>query len=334
MERQSYQPIDARIWPRFSGIRTFARLPYIPSPAADVDVVVVGFPFDTATSYRTGTRFGPEAIRSASALLRPYHLAHDVDVFAELACVDAGDVPVAPGDTIGTYRRAEDALSELIGNGAVPLVLGGDHSITLAELRVLAGKYGPLALVHLDAHGDTWDEYFGQQYFHGTTFRRAIEEQLIDPNRSVQAGLRGPLYSRDDIDDARKLGLTVLDADALRQLGSAGYGDLVREKVAGAPVFLTFDVDFCDPAYTPGTGTPEVGGFTSAEAQAYLRSLVGVQLVGADVVEVSPAYDGPGAPTALLAANAAWEILALIAVGRRVAAEASRVATADSAAGL
>ena len=333
MERPSYQPVDARIWPRFSGIRTFARLPYSPSPPADVDVAVVGFPFDTATSYRTGARFGPEAIRSASALLRPYHLAHDVDVFAELACVDAGDVPVAPGDTIGTYRRAEEALSALIGNGAVPLVLGGDHSITLAELRVLAGKHGPLALVHLDAHGDTWDEYFGQQYFHGTTFRRAIEEKLIDPTRSVQAGLRGPLYARDDIDDARKLGLTVLDADALRQLGSAGYGDLVRERVNGRPVFLTFDVDFCDPAYTPGTGTPEVGGFTSAEAQAYLRSLAGVRLIGADVVEVSPAYDGPGAPTALLAANAAWEILALIAVGRR-AAQGSPVATADSVAGL
>ena len=330
MERQSYQPVDARIFPRFSGIRTFARLPYSSSPPADVDVAIVGFPFDTATSYRTGARFGPEAIRSASALLRPYHLPHDVDVFAELACVDAGDVPVAPGDTVGTYRRAEESLTGVIANGAIPLVLGGDHSITLAELRVLARKHGPLALVHLDAHGDTWDEYFGQPYFHGTTFLRAIEEELIEPHRSVQAGLRGPLYAREDIEDARKLGLTVLDADALRRLGPAGYGELIRGTVGAACAFLTFDVDFCDPAYTPGTGTPEVGGFTSAEAQAYLRSLAGVQLVGADVVEVSPAYDGPGAPTSLLAANAAWEILALIAVGRRAAAQSSALDTASS----
>jgi agmatinase len=320
MDSQSYEPVDARIWPRFSGIRTFARLPHVARPTRDVDVAVIGFPFDTATSYRTGTRFGPEAIRSASALLRPYHLAHDVDVFADIACVDAGDGPVAPGDTAKTYRQAQDSLAEIIQDGALPLVLGGDHSITVAELRVLADLHGPLSLIHLDAHGDTWDEYFGQPYFHGTTFRRAIEENLIDPTRSVQAGLRGPLYSRNDIDDARAMGLTVLPAEALRELGPAGYQRLIRETVGTNKAFLSFDVDFCDPAYAPGTGTPEVGGFTSVEAQSYLRTLAGVDLAGADVVEVSPSYDGPGSPTALLAANAAWEIMALIAIRNRTAA--------------
>ena len=312
-----YQPTDARLWPRFSGIRTFARLPYFAEPPGDVDVAVVGFPFDTATSFRPGARFGPEAVRSASALLRPYHSTHDVNVFQELACVDAGDVPVAPGDTLETYTRAQAALARLVATDLVPLVIGGDHSITLAELRVLAERHGPLALIHLDAHGDTWHEYFGQPYFHGTTFRRAIEEQLIDAEVSVQAGLRGPLYDRNDIEDARTLGLTVLPADALRELGARGYGELIRTTVGTRKAFLTFDVDFCDPAYAPGTGTPEIGGFTSAEAQGFLRALVGANLVGADVVEVAPAYDGAGAPTALLAANVAWEILALLAARKK-----------------
>jgi agmatinase len=322
--QSGYAPVDARIWPRFSGIRTFARLPHAPAPPPDVDVAVIGFPFDTATSFRTGARFGPEAVRSASALLRPYHAIHDVDVFRDIACVDAGDLPVAPGDTVETYRRAEHALADLVRNGAFPLVIGGDHSITLAELRVLARRHGPLALVHLDAHGDTWDEYFGQPYFHGTTVRRAIEEELIVPARSVQAGLRGSLYGRSDLEDARAMGLTVISADELRELGPAGYGHLIRETVGDGKAFLTFDVDFCDPAFAPGTGTPEIGGFTSFEAQCFLRSLAGVDLVGADVVEVSPAYDNQGAVTALLGANVGWEILGLVGLARRHAAPARR----------
>jgi agmatinase len=312
-----YQPIDARHWPRFSGIRTFARLPHVPDPADDVDVTVVGFPFDTATSFRPGARFGPEAIRSASALLRPYHLAHDVNVFSELACVDAGDVPTAPGDTAETFRRASESLMRLVGGRRHPLILGGDHSTTLVNLRVLAKTHGPLALIHLDAHGDTWDQYFGQEYFHGTTFRRATEEGLIDPTCSIQAGLRGPLYDSADIADAEALGFTVLTADALRSLGPEDYGALVKRVIGSRTTFLTFDVDFCDPAFAPGTGTPEIGGFSSAEAQSFIRSLAGVQLAGADVVEVAPAYDAPGTPTALLAANIAWEILALFALRRR-----------------
>jgi agmatinase len=265
-------------------------------------------------TYRPGTRFGPEAIRSASVLLRPFHGGFELDLCEALSIVDYGDLPVAPGDTEATYARVEEALAPVVDAGVFPLALGGDHSITLAELRVLGARHGPLALVQLDAHGDTWDEYFGQRYYHGTTFRRAAEERLIDPAASVQAGMRGPLFQRSDLEDARSLGFHVIRGEELHALEPAAFADAVRERVGTRPVFLSFDVDFLDPAYAPGTGTPEVSGFTTADAVALLRSLRGIQLVGADVVEVSPAYDGPGQITALAAANVAWELLALRAL--------------------
>jgi agmatinase len=281
---------------------------------AGVNAAVYGIPFDTATSYRTGARFGPEAIRSASALLRPYNPGLGVNVVEALSVVDYGDVPVSPGDTERTYGQIEEAVAPLLDAGVFPLALGGDHSITLAELRALAGRHGPLALVQLDAHGDTWDEYFGQRFFHGTTFLRATEEKLIEPSASVQAGLRGSLYGAEDLESARELGFTVLSCEELRALGPAGYGDLVRERVGTRPVFLSFDVDVLDPAFAPGTGTPEVAGLSTAEALGFLRALAGVELTGADVVEVSPPYDGPGQPTALAAANVAYELLSLRAL--------------------
>jgi agmatinase len=305
-----YRPIDARIYPRFAGVRTFMRLPHV-IDLAGVDAAVYGIPFDTAVTYRPGARFGPEAIRSASSLLRPFHSGFGIDVCDALSIVDYGDLPVAPGDTEGTYRRVEEALAPVVEANVFPLALGGDHSVTLAELRVIAKRHGPLALVQLDAHGDTWDEYFDQRYFHGTTFRRAAEEELIDPASSVQAGMRGPLFQSSDLEDARELGFHVIPSEELRALGPEAYGELVRERADGRPVFLSFDVDFLDPAYAPGTGTPEVAGFSTAEAIAFLRSLKGMDLAGADVVEVSPSYDGPGQITALSAANVAWEILAL-----------------------
>ena len=317
-----YRPIDARVYPRFAGVRTFMRLPHV-TDLTGVDAAVYGIPFDTAVTFRPGARFGPEAIRSASALLRPFHAGFGIDLCDELSIVDYGDLPVAPGDTEGTYRRVEEALAPIVEAGAFPLALGGDHSITLAELRVIAERHGPLALVQLDAHGDTWDEYFDQRYFHGTTFRRAAEEGLIDPTASVQAGMRGPLFQGSDLDDGRALGFQVIPSEELRALGPEAYGELVRERVAGRPVFLSFDVDFLDPAYAPGTGTPEVAGFSTAEAIAFLRSLKGIALAGADVVEVSPPYDGPGQTTALAAANVAWELLALRAVQASGAESAS-----------
>jgi agmatinase len=309
-------PLDARVLPRFSGVRTFARLPHR-TDLSGIDVAVLGIPFDTGTIFRPGARFGPEAIRSASALLRPYNPAWDVNVVEELAIVDHGDLPVAPGDTVETYRRVEAALAPVVEAGVVPLALGGDHSITLAELRVLAGRHGPLALVQLDSHGDTWDEYFGQKYFHGTTFLRACEEGLLDAAASVQAGLRGTVYGPGDLDESRRLGFAVLTAEELRALGPEAFGALVRERVGDRLAFLTFDVDFLDPAVAPGTGTPEIGGFSTAEALAFVRALSGLRLAGADVVEVAPAYDGPGQQTAIAAANVAWELLALHAVSRR-----------------
>jgi agmatinase len=307
-----YKPLDAQEHPRFAGIRTFMRVPHV-TALDGVDVAVYGIPFDTATSYRTGPRFGPEAIRSASALLRPYNPALEVDV-TSLSIVDYGDVPVSPGDTERTYGQIEAALAPLVDAGVFPAALGGDHAITLAELRALARRHGPLALVQLDSHGDVWESYFGQRYFHGTTFKRALEEGLLEPSASVQAGMRGSLYGPEDLQVARDMGFTVLTTDELRALGPARYGELVRERAGDRPAFVTFDVDVLDPAFAPGTGTPEAGGFSTAEALAFVRALRGVNLVGCDVVEVSPPYDSPGAVTALAAATVMYELLSLRAL--------------------
>ena len=314
MSGPPYRPLDAQVIPRFAGIRTFMRAPHV-TDLAGVDAVAYGIPFDTATSYRAGPRFGPEAIRSASSLIRPYNPGLDVNVVDSLSLVDYGDVPVSPGDTERTYAQIEEALAPVVEAGVFPAAMGGDHSITLAELRALARRYGPLALVQLDSHGDTWEEYFGQKHFHGTTFKRAVEEGLLDAQASVQAGMRGSLYGADDIQVARDLGFTVLTTDELRDLGAAGYGELVLGRVGTRPVFLSFDVDFLDPAFAPGTGTPEVGGFSTAEALAFLRALRGIKLAGCDVVEVSPPYDGPGMVTALAAANVLYDLLSLRAIG-------------------
>jgi agmatinase len=238
-----------------------------------------------------------------------------VNVAEALSIVDYGDVPVSPGDTERTYGQIEEALAPIVDAGIFVAAMGGDHSITLAELRALAKRHGPLALVQLDSHGDTWEQYFGQQYFHGTTFKRAVEEGLLDAHASVQAGMRGSLYGAEDIEVAEKLGFTVLSTDELRALGPKGYGELVLGKVGARPVFVSFDIDFLDPAFAPGTGTPEVGGFSTAEALAFLRALRGLKLAGCDVVEVSPPYDGPGMVTALAAANVLYDLLSLRAIG-------------------
>ncbi len=308
-----YRPLDAQVIPRFAGVRTFMRSPYV-TDLAGVDAAVFGIPFDTATSYRTGARFGPEAIRSASVLLRPYHPVLAVNVVEALSVVDYGDLPVSPGNIERTYGQVAEAMAPLVAADVFPLALGGDHSITLAELRALVRRHGSLCLVQLDAHADTWDEYFGQKYFHGSTFKRAVEEDLLNAGRSVQAGIRGSLYGAEDIRIAEELGFTVVPSEELRKLGAEAYAGLVKENVGERPVFLSFDIDFLDPAFAPGTGTPEVAGFSTAEALAFLRALRGINLVGADVVEVSPAYDGPGQQTALAAANVAFELLALRAL--------------------
>jgi agmatinase len=313
-----YRPIDAQVIPRFAGIRTFMRLPHV-TELESVDAAAIGIPFDTGTSFRSGARFGPEAIRSASALLRPFHPTFGLELLEAVSTVDYGDLPIAPGDTEGTFRRIEEALAPVVDTGVFPLVMGGDHSITLPELRALARVHGQLALVHLDSHTDTWEAYFDQRYFHGTTFKRAVEEGLLDPQASVQAGIRGSLYAASDLDGARELGFRVIQSEELRSLGPEGFSAAVRERIGSRPVFLSFDIDFLDPSVAPGTGTPEVAGFTTAEAVALLRSLRGISLAGCDVVEVSPPYDGPGQQTALAAANVLWELLALRATSQGAA---------------
>lgn len=314
MSTPRYGPPDASRAPRYTGVRTFARCPHV-RDRRGVDVAVVGIPFDTATSYRPGARFGPEAIRAGSTLLRPYHPPLDVDVFATQSVVDWGDLEVTPGNAERTMDQIAEGLRPLVEGGVVPIALGGDHSIALGELRAhAAAAGGPLALVLLDAHADTWDDYYGERIFHGTPFRRAVEEGLVAPERSVIAGLRGPLYGAGDLEAARDLGFELLTGDELRELAPEEYGRRVRERVGDGPAFLSFDIDVIDPAFAPATGTPEVAGLTPHEALAFIRALAGIRFRGFDVVEVAPAYDGAGQGTALVAAAVAYEFLALNAV--------------------
>jgi agmatinase len=311
-----YAPPDASRAPRYTGIRTFARLPHVRDPEG-VDIAVVGIPFDTATSFRPGARFGPAAIRDGSILLRPWHPPLEVDVFAAQSAVDWGDIEVTPGNAAKTMDQIAAGLGALLGAGVTPVVLGGDHSIALGELRAHAAAAGePVALVLLDAHADTWEEYYGEKIFHGTPFKRALEEGLLDASRSVLAGMRGPLYAAADLEQPREMGFDIIPGDELRALTPAEFGARVHARVGDGPVVLGFDIDVLDPAFAPATGTPEVAGLLPHEAFAFLRSLAGIHFRGFDVVEVSPPYDGPGQGTAMLAANLAYEFLALNALTR------------------
>ncbi len=308
-----YRPPHGRVSPRFTGIRTFMRLPNV-TELEGVDVAVVGIPFDTAISFKSGARFGPAAIRDVSVALRPYHRYHGVDLFDHVSAVDYGDLSTVPGNIERTYELISEGLDPIVSSDVLPVVLGGDHSITLAELRALSVRHGPLALVQLDAHVDTAVDYFGERYSHGTMFRRAVEEGIVKGDRSVQAGIRGPLYDSTDLHSADDLGYRVITSDELRELGPSRFAESVRDRVGDTPTFLSFDIDFVDPAYAPGTGGPEVAGFTSVETVSFLRALTGLRLVGCDCVEVSPPYDSAGQLTAHMGANAVWEMLALIAV--------------------
>jgi agmatinase len=312
-----FGPPDATAAPRYTGLRTFARLPHVELPRNDVDAAVVGVPFDTATSFRSGARFGPEAVRSASILLRPYHPVHAIDVFATLSAVDGGDVEITPGNARRSAEQIAAGLQPLLEAGIVPLVLGGDHSIVLGELRAQAAVHGPVGLVLLDAHADTWDAYYGEKYFHGTPFRRAVEEGLLAPERSLLAGMRGPLYGAEDVDQPREMGFEVIDGAELQEMSAADYGRRVRARIGDGPVFMSFDIDVLDPSVAPGTGTPEMGGLYAREALGFLRALAGIEFTGFDVVEVSPPYDSPGQVTASYAAAVAYEMLALLALTRR-----------------
>lgn len=310
-----YEPADSFETPRFSGVRTFMRLPNT-HDLENADAAIVGAPFDTGATFRAGARFGPEGIRSASHLLRRYNPSLGVVIFDHLSVIDYGDVPVVPGFIEASYDKITEGLEPIHRAGVVPIVLGGDHSIALPELRAAAAVHGPLALVQFDSHPDTWDAYFGQKHTHGTPFRRAVEEGLLDTSRSIQVGMRGSIYDEGDWNDAKEMGFDLVPTDEVRELGIPAVIDRIRERVGDAKTYVSFDVDFVDPAFAPGTGTPEIGGFTSREAQEFVRGLAGIEIVGCDVVEVYPAYD-PAGITALLAANVAHEFLSLIALRKK-----------------
>jgi agmatinase len=309
-----YQPPEASHAPRYTGIRTFARVPHVPDALEDIDVAVVGVPFDTATSMRPGARFGPAGIRDASLLLRPWNPAQEVDVFGSLSIVDRGDLDVTPGNAERTAAQIAEQLEPLVRAGITTLTLGGDHSIVLGELRAHAAVHGPLAVVLLDAHADTWEQYYGERYFHGTPFKRALEEGLIEPGRSLLAGMRGSLYAASDLEEPRSWGFEIVPCDELRTWTPAQYASRVRERVGAGPAFLSFDIDVLDPAFAPATGTPEVAGLLPHEAIAFLRALRGQAFTGFDLVEVAPPYDTQAQVTALTAANLAYELLTLRAL--------------------
>jgi agmatinase len=308
------RPRDPFSSPRFGQIATFMLLPAVASPE-ELDVALLGIPYDGGVSYRPGARFGPRAVREQSSLIRSWHPVLKVHPFERLRVADCGDIDVVPTSIEQTYATITAKIDAVTAAGAAPVCVGGDHSITLGILRSLAKRFGPLGLVHFDAHPDTWDQYFGSKFFHGTPFRRAVEERLIDPRRMIQVGIRGPLYGPEDFAFHDEHGIEVVRIEAVKEHGTAWVAErFVR--LRGAPVYCSFDIDAVDPAFAPGTGTPEVGGLTSYEAQVLVRALAGLELVGADVVEVSPPYDGPGQVTALLAANLLFELVSLLALAR------------------
>ena len=290
------------------------RLPHVEDPQG-LDVAIVGVPYDGGTSYRPGARLGPREVRAQSSLIRPYSYFQKVAPFDRLNVADIGDIDAPPVSIEKCYEVVADRIGAIAAAGARPIVIGGDHSISLPILRALAKRHGPLALVQFDAHIDTWDEYFGGKFFHGTPFRRAIEEGLIDGTRFIQVGIRGPMYGEDDFDFHREHGITMVDIDQVKARGIAWTVEQIRRVVTG-PAYMTFDIDSVDPAFAPGTGTPEVGGLTSHEAQQLVRGLAGLTFVGGDIVEVAPPFDGPGQITALLAANLMFEFLCVMASDR------------------
>lgn len=312
---KKYVPTNSLDSPRFADVKTFMRLPNVKT-TENIDYAIIGVPFDTGVTYRPGQRFGPSAIREISSLIKPYNVPQHINVVDELSGVDYGDVSVNPGYILDTYERMEKGILPIAKAGIIPICLGGDHSITLGELRAIAKVHGPVALVHFDSHFDTIDEYFGKKYNHGTVFRRALEEGLIDVNHSIQIGMRGTFYSPDDLNGSKDLGFEVITSFEMREIGIDETIKRILKRVGDAKAFFTFDIDFVDPAYAPGTGTIEVGGWTSADALHMVRSLKDINFVGYDLVEVLPSYD-PSQITAFLAANIVFEFISLIALNKK-----------------
>jgi agmatinase len=303
--------VDATQMPRYGGIATFAHLPQL-SEVSDVDVAIVGVPFDTGVSYRPGARFGPNHVRESSRLLRPYNPAAKVSPFATQQVVDAGDIAANPFDieeAISSIHKSYDQLSE---RAKKIVTIGGDHTITLPILRSLKAKHGAISVVHFDAHLDTWDSYFGADYTHGTTFRRASEEGLLDPEGCMHIGIRGPLYAAKDLTDDKALGFQIFSSVEFQDLGVNAAIEKMKARVGKRPVYISIDIDVLDPAHAPGTGTPEAGGLTSRELLSVLRATAGMNVIGADIVEVAPAYDHAQI-TGIAASHVMYELISAFA---------------------
>jgi guanidinobutyrase / D-arginase len=308
-------PVDGRKVPRFAGSGSFARLPEI-DRVPDYDVAILGVPFDSGTSYRPGARFGPMAVRQASRHLRPgHHVELDSTPFDEIQVVDAGDVPVTPFSIDEAVAQIAGHYRELNQGGRTVVAIGGDHTIALPMLRSVVRQHGQAALVHFDAHLDTWDTYFNAPTTHGTIFRRAFEENLLVEDHSIHIGIRGPLYGRSDLDDDKRFGFRTVRASDVDAFGTSGVIEAITERTGDLPVYLSVDIDVLDPAFAPGTGTPEAGGLSSRELLRMLRGLTRVNIVGADVVEVAPPYD-QGEVTALAAATVIFDMITLLSQRR------------------
>jgi agmatinase len=303
-------PVDATVVPRYAGLATFARLPVL-EQVGRADIAVVGIPFDSGVSYRPGARFGPAHVRQASRLLRPYNPALDVSPFAARQVVDAGDIACNPFDIAEAIGQIQAGARRLNVEGMKLVSIGGDHTIALPLLRVIHERHGPVALLHFDAHLDTWDTYFGAPYTHGTPFRRATEEGLLDLARSVHVGIRGPLYTSEDLGD----GFLAVHCTDIELHGLATAIERMLERLGDRPVYVSVDIDVLDPAHAPGTGTPEAGGMTSRELLTMLRALAGHQVVSADIVEVAPAYDHAEI-TGIAAAHVAYELISVMSGGK------------------
>ncbi|MET8989430.1 agmatinase [Nonomuraea wenchangensis] len=308
-------PVDSSRVPRFAGPATFARLPRL-DEVGHADVAVVGVPFDSGVSYRPGARFGPSAVREASRLLRPYHPGLDISPFAAQQVADGGDVACNPFAIEEAVATIEEAASGLGADGTRLVTIGGDHTIALPLLRAAARRHGPVALLHFDAHLDTWDTYFGAEYTHGTPFRRAVEEGLLDTEAVSHVGTRGPLYGKSDLDEDKRLGFGIVTSADVMRRGVDEVVDALRQRIGDRPLYVSIDIDVLDPAHAPGTGTPEAGGLTSRELLEILRGLAGANLVGADVVEVAPAYDHAEI-TAVAASHVAYDLVTLMAARPR-----------------
>jgi agmatinase len=304
-------PVDATVTPRYGGPATFARLPRI-DEVERADVAIVGVPFDSGVSSRPGARFGPGHIRASSKLLRTYNPVQDVEPFAVQQVADAGDIACNPFDITEAVRQIDEGARGLVDTGAKLMTIGGDHTIALPLLRVMHEVHGPVAVVHFDAHLDTWDTYFGAPVTHGTPFRRASEEGLIDKTGSMHVGIRGPLYSSEDLSDDQVLGFQVIGAHDMDDLGWRGAVERIKARVGNRPTYVSLDIDVLDPSFAPGTGTPEAGGLTSRELLNILRAFADLNLVGADIVEVAPAYDHAEV-TGIAASHAAYELISAMA---------------------